>query len=855
MSNGELVDLHDDYSNCKCFISDDGLCGFAIEEDGNLVSVFSLNPSTKRGFLYAINEKCLIKMIKQTLALFFIQLTSCMLTAQSVVIKGRVIDDKKSPIELAQVRVENTVYGTTCNLKGEYRFTCPSSDSIVVVYSMIGYETRKRLLINPVDSVTLNVMLPSLGFMLGDVEVKEIRRQTNTMTDVNMDDLKHMGNASGGGVEQLIKSQAGVSSHNELSSQYNVRGGSFDENSVYINGIEVYRPLLIRSGQQEGLSIINPDMVESVRFSAGGFEPKYGEKMSSVLDIKYKKVKGVEGSLSASLMGASAYVGTGTEKFSMTHSLRYKTMKNLLGTMDTKGEYVPKDFDYQTYISWSPCKKWTLDAIGVISSNDYNFTPSDRSTKFGTAEDVKEFKVYFDGSEQDKFYTYFGALSLTHHFNTANSLTLNMSGFKTKERETYDINGEYWLNNDGETESLGIGTYHEHARNRLNASMVNIGLSGQSRMANHSLSYGLLAKMEKVEENMREWEMRDSAGYSLPHSNNRLELIYNVISNNNEKSKHYEGYLQDTYRKMFDEGELVLNYGARITHWNWNKETLFSPRLTMAFIPSKHTNTVYRFSTGVYYQTPFYKEMRDTITVDGSIKAFLNHDIKSQRSIHFVLGMEHKFWVYKRPFKFTTEAYYKALSNLIPYNVDNVRVVYYGGNISKGYAMGVDMKIYGEFVPGTSSWFSIGVLRTEEKINGSSYVPRPTDQNLNCSLFFSDYFPNTEKWKMTLQGHYAGGLPFGPPHSGREKKVFRMPSYRRVDIGISYRLLNNEDKHVFNGIGRYFKNIWLGIDAFNILDIANVNSYYWVTDIANHQYAVPNYLTRRQINARLLFEF
>ena len=775
--------------------------------------------------------------------------------AQTVIIKGKVIDDKKSPLELAQVRVEGTGCGAVCNLKGEYRFSCESSDSMVVIFSMIGYETRKRVLENPVDSVTLNVMLPSLGYELGEVEVTDIRRQTSTMTDVSMQDMRHMGNASGGGVEKLITSQAGVSTHNELSSQYNVRGGSFDENSVYINGIEVYRPLLIRSGQQEGLSIINPDMVERIGFSAGGFEARYGEKMSSVLDITYKKVQGFEGSVSASLLGASGYVGFGSEKFSMTHAVRYKTMKNLLGTLETKGEYDPKDFDYQTYMSWSPNQRWTFDLMGVISTNDYDFTPSDRTTKFGTAEDVKEFKVYFDGSEHDKFHTYFGAFSATHNFNKMNSLTFNWSGFKTRERETYDINGEYWLNNEGDTESLGIGTYHEHARNRLNASMMNVGITGRNRLTSHDFRYGLLMKMEKVDETMREWEMRDSAGYSLPHSSDRLDLIYNMTSLNSEKSKHYEFYFQDTFRKEYEEGSLVLNYGARLTHWDWNKETLFSPRATIAFTPANNDNLTYRFSTGVYYQTPFYKEMRDTTTVNGNTTAFLRKDIKSQRSIHFVLGMEYKFRVNMRPFKFTAEAYYKALDDLIPYNIDNVRVVYYGGNISKGYAAGLDMKIYGEFVPGTDSWLSVGIMKTAEKINDGQYVPRPTDQRLNCAVFFSDYFPNTDRWKVTVQGHYAGGLPFGPPHSGREKQVFRMPSYRRVDLGISYRLLKNEDRHIYTGVGRAFRNIWLGIDAFNLLDISNVNSYYWVTDITNHQYAVPNYLTRRQINARLLFEF
>ncbi len=777
--------------------------------------------------------------------------------AESVIIKGTVVDDKKQPIELAQVRVEGTATGGVCDLKGRFRFIAESTDSVVVVASMVGYETRKRVLKNPQDSVTVSFMLLPLGFELGEVEVKEIRRQTNTMSDVSIRDMKHMGNASGGGVEQVIATQAGVSTHNEMSSQYNVRGGSFDENSVYMNGIEVYRPLLIRSGQQEGLSIINPDMVEKVSFSAGGFDARYGEKMSSVLDITYKKVKGFEGSVSGSLLGASAYAGYGTDKFSMTHAFRYKTMKNLLSTQQTKGEYDPRDMDYQTYISWSPNSRWTFDLMGIISLNDYNFRPKDRETRFGTQENTKDFKVYFDGQEKDKFHTYFGAFSTTYKFNPMNSLTFNLSAFKTTEREKYDISGQYWLSQYGEEEGgLGIGTYMEHARNQLNARVVNAGLTGRSRFTAHDLKYGALMKFEKVTESMREWEFRDSAGYSLPHSENRLDLIYNMVSKNEETSRHLEMFVQDTWRTETDKGEIVLNYGARLTNWSWNKEWLVSPRATIAFIPAKIPDLVVRFSTGLYYQTPFYKEMRDTTKVNGNTIAFLNKDIKSQRSIHFVLGAEYKFRVNQRPFKLTAEAYYKALSNLIPYNIDNVRVIYYGGNIAKGYAVGLDMKLYGEFVPGTDSWVSIGLMKTQEKINGSSkWVPRPTDQLLNFSLFFSDYFPNTDRWKITVRGHYASGLPFGPPHSGREKQVYRMKAYRRVDIGLSYRLLNNEDRHIrTRGLG-IFKNIWLGVDAFNVLGINNVNSYYWITDITNNQYAVPNYLTGRQINARVLFEF
>ena len=771
-----------------------------------------------------------------------------------VVIRGTVIDDEKKELPFAQIHIEGTAVGTTTDLKGRYSFSCHTSDSLVVVYRAMGYQTRKRVLSNPSDTITLNVMLVSNGVELGEIEVTDIRRQTTTMTDVSMKDLQHMGNASGGGVEQIIATQAGVSTHNELSSQYNVRGGSFDENSVYLNGVEVYRPLLIRSGQQEGLSIINPDMVERIQFSAGGFEAKYGEKMSSVLDIQYKKVRRFEGSASASMLGASGYVGVGNERFSWTNAVRYKTTSYLLGTLDTKGEYDPRDFDYQTYFSWMPSKRWSVDILGNISRNDYRFVPSDRTTRFGTSEDVKEFKVDFDGQEKDQFHTYFGSMGLTHRFNERNELTFNLSAFKTQEQETFDISGEYWLQQDGVDNALGIGKYLEHGRNRLEATVFNYGLAGRSQFGNHDLRYGVLMKKEKVTERMREWEMRDSVGYSLPHSADRLDLIYNLVSRNEISSSRFESYIQDTWRKTFPEGEMVLNYGFRLAHWSWNKEWLFSPRATVAFIPSANDNITLRFSTGLYYQAPFYKEVKDTVTTAGNTVVQLNQNIKSQRSIHFVLAADYKFRLNQRPFRLTAEAYYKALSNLIPYNVDNVRVIYYGQNMSKGYAVGIDAKIYGEFVPGTDSWVSFGLMSTRETINGKT-VPRPTDQLLNVGMLFSDYFPGTDRWKVTVRGHYAGGLPFGPPHSGREKQVFRMTSYRRVDLGMSYRLLNNEDRHIRTGIGSAFRNVWIGLDAFNILDISNVNSYYWVTDITTNQFAVPNYLTGRQINVRLSVEF
>lgn len=795
--------------------------------------------------------------LKHIISLIYIILTPVCMQAQNVTIKGRVIDDEHKPLELALVHIEGQLAGTNADLQGRYSLTCESTDSVVVVFSMVGYQTRKRVLSEPHDTVTLDVMLPKLGIELQGVEITDIRRQTNTMTDVSLSDVKHMGNASGGGVEQIIATQAGVSTHNELSNQYNVRGGSFDENSVYINGIEIYRPLLVRSGQQEGLSVINPDMVERVQFSAGGFEAKYGDRMSSVLDITYRRPTHFEASASASLLGASAYVGFGNGKFSMTHGIRYKTMKNLLGTTDTQGEYDPRDFDYQTYISWSPNERWTFDVIGNIARNDYNFTPHDRNTKFGTQDNAKEFKVYFDGWEKDRFHTYFGSASITHNFNPNNSLTANYAVFQTNERESFDIQGEYWLNDNGEDQSLAIGKYMEHARNRLTATVSTVGLTGRSRFTAHDLRYGILSKFEKVDETMREWEMRDSAGYSLPHTGTAVNLIYNLASENSISSNRIEAYLQDTWRKEYKEGELILNYGFRISHWDFNRETLFSPRATIAFVPARHDEWVFRFSTGLYYQAPFYKELRDTVNIGGNHIARLNPDIKSQRSIHFLLGTEYKFRINGRPFKATGEAYYKSLSDLIPYNVDNVRLSYYGENCADGYAAGIDLKIYGEFVPKTDSWVSIGLMSTKEKIHGKS-IPRPTDQLFNCSVLFSDYFPNTDRWKITVRGHYASGLPFGPPHTGREKQVFRMSSYRRVDIGMSYRLYKGEeDDGLLRNTGRRLgiKNVWFGVDAFNILGINNVNSFYWVTDITNNQYAVPNYLTGRQINARIAIDF
>lgn len=791
--------------------------------------------------------------------LFIVLLTGCGMTvcAQEnvdttrVKLRGTIVDEDQEPIPMVIVRIEGQGIVATAGLDGKYNIAFHTADSVVVVYQMMGFQKRQKVLKKPVGELVLNIVMKSTDRRLDDVEVVESRRQMSQNQTLNTQELKRLPSTTGNAVEELVATQAGVSTHNELSSQYNVRGGSFDENFVYINGVEVYRPLLISSGQQEGLSVINSDMVEKVDFSAGGFEAKYGDKMSSVLDITYHKPKGWEGSLQGSLLGASGYAGYGNKKFSFSNGLRYKTNQYMLGSLETKGEYKPKFLDYQAYLSWTPSKYWTFDVIGYISRNDYKFVPKDRETRFGTMEDVKSFRVYFDGQEEDLFRTLFGTAKLTRKLNERSNLSLAFSAFTTKERETYDIQGQYWLDDAIVGKQLSVGTYMEHARNLLTSNTKTLKLDYNLKRKNHTLLAGIGWKHDNIKENAREWESRDSSGYSIPHTGTDLMLIYNLKSKNQIKTNHMETYVQDTWRKESSLGIISVNYGARLSFWSWNKEWLFSPRVSMGYVPSKNENFTFRLATGLYYQRPFYKELRDTVTTNGNTIVRLNKDIKSQRSFQILAGMEYKFRVMKRPFKFTSEIYYKAQGNMIPYNVDNVRIVYYGENLAKGFVTGIDLKIYGELTKGTDSWISFGLMKAQMNLNGKK-IPQPTDQRWNLNFFFSDFFPGTTRWKMNLKASFADGLPFGPPHTGLEKQAFRAPAYKRIDIGMNYRALNNTDRHLKHNA---VKNIWLGLDCFNIFGFSNVSGYFWVNDVVGNQFAVPNYLTGRMINARVLIEF
>ncbi len=805
-----------------------------------------------------------MRFVKHILLLLSL-VTLSQLNAQ-IKISGKVVDDDDNPIELATVRVAGTALGVNTDLKGMYSLSIAQRDTVDIVFSCIGYSDVKRKLVEPKGQITLNVRLYRVSKELAELQVTEFKKQTTSMQTIDGKAYKLSPDVSGGSVESLISTMAGVSSKNEMSSQYMVRGGTYDENSVYINGIEVYRPLLVTSGQQEGLSIINPDMVGNIAFSTGGFSAEYGDKMSSVLDITYRDPEKLEGAVALSLMGGSISFGQSSKKFSQLHGFRYKRNTTLLGSLETKGEYDPQFFDYQTILNYKITDKFKVSFLGNIALNNYRFVPKNRTTSFGTITNAKQFKVYFDGQEKDRFETYFGALSLNYRHSKSTDFTFLASGYLTNELVAYDISGEYWLDEAGTNGDssgddviggeLGVGKYHEHARNRLKASVLSFSLKGNTSINKNNLSYGLLMQRENIYDRSREWELRDSAGYSLPHTGNGVDVIYNMTSRHDISSTRFAFFAQDSYKHLSGAGLFIFNGGIRLSYWDFNKEFLFSPRISVGFVPAANDRFSLRLASGIYYQSPFYKEYLESVMDEnGNSHYVANKNIKSQRSIQVIFGGDYTFRALNRPFKLSAELYYKNLSNLIPYEIDNLKVVYSGRNESKGFVAGIDFKFFGQFVPGTDSWISFSLMKTQEDLNGVK-VPRPTDQRYSFALYFQDYFPKFPKIKFSLRAIFSDGLPTTSPRSTRDVAYFRTPAYKRVDIGASYQLVGGSPDGIRpNNFFRHFKSIWLGIDVFNLFDMANVSNYYWVTDVNSIQYAVPNYLTSRQINVRLSFDF
>lgn len=782
---------------------------------------------------------------------------------------------------------ENTTIGTTTNQNGYYEFFVDIQDTVTLVYSMIGYETIRQQLYTTRDVMGINVVLPTNEELLNEVTVRAIQRQTNTMERMDIGAARLMPDATGGGIESLLITFAGVSQNNEMSSQYNVRGGSYDENSVYVNGLEVYRPLLIRSGQQEGLSFVNTQMVENVDFSAGGFDAKYGDKMSSVLDIQYKRPTAFESTLNISLLGASAYVGWGNGRHSQMHGIRYKTSRYLLGTLETKGNYNPNFIDYQTQMTWNiggkaqeDKGKWDITLLGNISQNTYSFIPESTTTDFGTMDYPVEMNVDYTGQEKDVFRTAFAALSVKHQVHPSVQLGLDLSGFYTHEQETFDINSHYILQekqqegeegssteqhasittdeviggNSSSANVLGTGRFHEHARNTLQAGMVTLAHNGQWKSGDNTLEWGVSGQMEMVKDHISEWEWRDSLGYSHPNIDHEMTLYYTLKGDAQMINARVQGYAQNTHRWLTPHGDVILTAGMRFNWWSFTNEVLPSPRVSVVWMPGWKRDFTFRAATGLYYQAPLYKELRQVVSDQGGVnRIHLNDELRAQRSLQLVLGTDYYFRAWGRPFKFTAEAYGKLIDRMESYDVENVRVRYSGVNDSEGYTIGLDLKLMGELAPGANSWISFSTMRSRMRfindVHQLGWIPNPQEQRYNLSIYFQDYLPQLPQYRVHLKFIWSEGLPFGYPQNASMRYLGHIPDYQRVDIGASRVFSASTDKWMKKA--KHVDSWSIQFEVFNLIGRANINSYYWITDANNQQWSSPNRLTGRMFNVKV----
>lgn len=797
--------------------------------------------------------------------------------AQEVV--GHITNKQQTPIEGVNITLIGNSKGTTSNFEGKYKTDLSPNQKIELAFSFIGYQTQRVQvpMLKQGQSYTLNITLQESQVLIDNVIIEDQQIRNSTFEKV---DAKHTTvlPSANGGVESLIKTLPGVSSSNELSSQYSVRGGNFDENLVYVNGIEVYRPFLIRSGQQEGLSFVNSDLVSSIRFSAGGYAAQFGDKMSSVLDISYKKPQTFAGSATFSMLGANLHLegADKSKRFSYLIGARQKSNQYILNSLDTKGDYKPSFADIQAYLNYDVNERWSISFLGNYSKNTYQHTPSNRETRFGTVSVPLVVRIFFEGQEMDQYETFFGSFNSTFQPNENLNLSFIASAFQTYESETFDILSQYWLyeldsdlgsENFGEVKfDRGVGTHLNHARNYLQASVMNIEHKGLYSKDDFELRWGLKSQYEHIRDEISEWILIDSAGFSLAHPVDSIatgitqpesfDLEENLKADISLESYRHNAYMQFTQQL----GRFNITSGIRGSYWDVNEEFLMSPRTALSYQPHWDRDILFRASAGLYYQSPFYRELRN-------MKGELNKDIKAQKSTHFVLGSDYNFKIWQRPFKMVTELYYKELYRLIPYEVENVRIRYYATNNAVGYAKGFDFRLNGEFVKGIESWASISVMKTEADIIDDSYInnegntvepgyyARPADQRVNCSLFFQDYLPKNPNFKMHLNLVYGAGLPLTPPDTYKGQYNFRIPSYKRVDIGFSA-ILKKEGAtlHRLNPF-KFSQSAWISLEVFNLLDIENTISYLWIQDVTGLQFAVPNHLTGRQLNLKLHLKF
>ncbi len=836
--------------------------------------------------------------------LLFVIIAGTVNAQESATLYGTLKNAKGLALEGANITIVGVSGGTKTTKDGKFSYIIPANQDLKVGITYIGYTTViETFHLKPNERKEFSPILKNNATNIPEYEFAEEGNRGDPMVKIQPKLATKFTSASGS-FEAILKTLPGVSSNNELSSQYSVRGGNFDENLVYVNDIEIYRPFLTRAGKQEGLSFINSSLVSDIKFSAGGFGAKYGDKMSSVLDVTYKEPEEFAGSFIASLQGGSLHIEGASKNHRLTYltGIRYKSNQYVLQSLDTDGEYRPSFLDVQAFITYDINEKWEIGFLGNIAKNKYNFIPQTRETEFGTINESLQLTVFFDGQEVNQFQTYFGAVSNTFTPKKGLELKFITSAFSSLEDEEYDIEGAYRIDelerdlssdNFGDIKfNKGVGSFMEHARNKLDAQVINTEHKGKKIKGNHTTFWGVKYQHEYIKDRISEWGFIDSTGYFIPQSadsigysnplvqsNNTLELNEVLKSEVELNSNRYSSYFQRAWNWENDSVHYTLTAGVRGAYWDLNKELIVSPRASFSFEPNWKKDYLFRVAAGVYYQPPFYREMRD---FEGNI----NKDIKSQRSYQVVLGSDYNFKAWGRPFKFTTELYYKHMKNVIPYEVDNVRIRYFATNNANAYATGIDFKINGEFVKGIESWFSMSVMKSAENLVDDSYVedfnsdgekiisgytanttvvrsdtitpewiPRPTDQRVNFSLFFQDYIPGLESFKMHIALYYASGLPFGATNThDRYKATLRLPPYRRVDLGFSY-LIKDAEKHNDKKIIGGFKNIWISAEVFNLLQINNVISYLWIKDVNNKTYAVPNYLTSRQVNLKFHFEF
>ncbi|MGC8865787.1 MAG: TonB-dependent receptor [Bacteroidales bacterium] len=846
---------------------------------------------------------CSLRSCFFLLLLSFLWITGVAQEKQYARIKGKITGPGGEPLELVNISLQGMPGGTVTNADGEFQLTVPANKRLELVITFVGYRTeREELMLKPGEIKVINLKMSYVASELQGVMIEDQQIRGTTLTRINPK-IAAVLPGVGGGIESIIKTMPGVSSNNELSSQYSVRGGNFDENLVYVNDVEIYRPFLIRSGQQEGLSFLNPDLVSSILFSAGGFEARYGDKMSSVLDIQYRRPTSFGGSASLSLLGASLQLeGVSSDrKTTWLLGLRQKSNQYLLGSLQTKADYQPSFTDIQTYITRKLSPRLELAFLGNYSHNLFRMVPHDRETSFGTLQQAYRLRVYFEGQEDDKFHNGTGALTLAYKPHERLSLRFITSAFRSRESENYDILGQYWIGelendqsvnaNQRVVEERGVGSYLNHARNRLDATVVALEHKGTFLLpGDQTLNWGLKFQHEAIDDKISEWSLIDSAGYALPLTRDSagyilpsvqppltLPVTAKVKATNNTRSERISGYIQRSWSWKSDSINYTFNVGVRAQYWSLNSQAIVSPRTMLSVKPAWKRDVVLRLAGGWYYQPPFYRELRD-------YSGIVHASVKAQKSVQVVAGADYNFKAWERPFKLVAELYYKNLSRLIPYDVDNVRIRYAATNDAHGYAAGLDLKVNGEFVPGVESWAGLSLMKSMEDIEDDfyweyynaegqkiipgfttdvvavdsvriepGYLPRPSDQRVNFNLFFQDYLPNNPTYKMHLNMVFGTGLPFGPPASPRYQHVFRTPPYRRVDIGFS-KLIQSEAGST-RGFLRHFTSIWITAEVFNLLQFSNTVSYVWVTDINGRRYAIPNYLTPRMLNVKMMVNF